>query len=67
VSEDSFTIDLATGGGSREFKLSDATAIETAEPTPAALTEGATVWVRGRSNNGDVEAVEVIVLPGTTG
>jgi hypothetical protein len=65
VSDDSFTIDLNTGDGSREFKLTDETAIETAEPTSAKLAEGATVLVRGRTNGSDVEAVEVIVLPRT--
>jgi hypothetical protein len=65
VSDDSFTIDLNTGDGSREFKLTDETAIETAEPTTAKLAEGATVLVRGRTNGSDVEAVEVIVLPRT--
>jgi hypothetical protein len=65
VSDDSFTIDLNTGDGSREFKLTDETAIETAEPTSAKLAEGATVLVRGRTNGSDVQAVEVIVLPRT--
>ena len=66
VSDGSFTIDLRTGGGSRRFKLTDATTIERAEgTTSAALAEGATVLVRGRRSEGDLEAVEVIVLPDT--
>ena len=64
VSDDSFTIDLRTSSGSREFTVTDGTAIETAEGATAAdLTEGATVLVRSRNSDGDLEAVEVIVLP----
>ena len=64
VNDDSFTIDLGADHGSREFTLTEATAIETAEGgTPADLTEGATVLVRGRNSEGDTQAVEVIVLP----
>ena len=41
VSDDSFTIDLRSGSGTRDFTLTDATAIETAESATAAdLTEG---------------------------
>jgi uncharacterized protein DUF5666 len=63
VSDDSLTIALNGGDGSRKFKLTDETAIETAEPTSEKLAQGATVLVRGRTKGSDVEAVEVIVLP----
>jgi Domain of unknown function (DUF5666) len=68
VSEDAFTVELRTSSGSREFTLTDATIIETAESgTAADLTEGATVLVRsGRSDEGDLQAAEVIVLPSPT-
>jgi Domain of unknown function (DUF5666) len=67
VSDDSFTIDLRTSSGSREFTVTDATVIETAEGATAAdLTEGATVLVRSENSEGDLQAREVIVLPDTT-
>ena len=64
VSDDSFTIELRTSSGSREYTVTDGTVIETAEGATAAdLTEGATVLVRSRNSDGDLQAVEVIVLP----
>ena len=67
VSGDSFTIDLSTSSGSREFTVTDATVIETAEGATAAdLTEGATVLVRSLNSEGDLQAREVIVLPDAT-
>ncbi len=63
VTADSLTMHLASGGGNREYKLTDATAIESAEATTRKLADGATVLVRGRRSKGDLEAVEVIVLP----
>jgi len=67
VSDDSFTIDLSTSSGSREFTVTDATVIETAEGATAAdLTEGARVIVRSLNSEGDLQAREVIVLPDAT-
>jgi hypothetical protein len=67
VSDDSFTVDLTTSSGSREFTVTDATIIETAEDATAAdLTEGATVLVRSQNSEGDLQAREVIVLPETS-
>jgi len=64
VSDDSFTIKMRTSSGSREFTVTDGTVIETAEGATAAdLTEGATVLVRSRNSDGDLQAIEVIVLP----
>ena len=67
VSDESFTMDLNTSSGSREFTVTDATIIETAEDATAAdLTKGATVLVRSQNSEGDLQAREVIVLPDTS-
>ena len=67
VNEESFTIDLKASSGSRTYAITDETVVDRARSGDVAdVVEGATVLVRTGNNDGQPEAIEIVVLPDST-
>jgi hypothetical protein len=63
VGDDSFTVNLRTSDGTRQYQLTDETSIQVADTGSATdLEQGARVLVRSRDGDSGSEAVEVVVL-----
>ena len=67
VEDGSMTVRLSTADETRTYVITDQTVIAGAEDGEGSSVEpGSTVLVRSRSSDGELEAVEVIVLPDDT-
>jgi hypothetical protein len=63
VGDDSFTVNLSTSSGTREYQVTDETVVQVADTGSAGdLEPGSRVLVRSRDGDGGPEAIEVVVM-----
>jgi hypothetical protein len=68
IEDDSVTVDLLTGDGTRTYVLTDQTVVDSAEEGDVSdVVEGSIVLVRNRPGSDDrLQAIEIVVLPEST-
>jgi hypothetical protein len=68
IEDDSVTVDLLTGDGTRTYVLTDQTVVDSAQEGDVSdVVEGSIVLVRNRPGSDDrLQAIEIVVLPEST-